>query len=309
VAGDDAVDRLYGLPLEAFVAERDALAKELRADGRREEANGVKALRRPTVAAWAVNQAVRTQRPAAEELWAAGDELIAAQGALLEGRGDARALRAAADRETAALDALVDAARGLLTGSGRDLGEATIERVRETLHAAAVESEAREEVAAGRATRERAHAGLGGFEAAAEVPAPPRPSSAPERGVGREPGRPALGGRARRGRRAAPAAEPERAADRRADAARERAERQAAEREEAERRRAAARQVAEAERGLRAADDAVAKAQRAAERAAERLEAARAAAAEANAALDAAGERRREAAAALDRARAERRDG
>src|SRR3954447_8139768 len=56
---DEDVDRLYGLPLEEFVAERDALAKRLRADKRREEADAVKSLRKPSVAAWAVNQVLR----------------------------------------------------------------------------------------------------------------------------------------------------------------------------------------------------------------------------------------------------------
>ena len=60
VAADDA-DALYGLPLDAFVAERDALAKRLRTDGRGGDADEVKALRKPSVAAWAVNQVVRSQ--------------------------------------------------------------------------------------------------------------------------------------------------------------------------------------------------------------------------------------------------------
>src|SRR5919202_1193584 len=170
MAADDA-DDLYGLALEAFVPERDALAKRLQAEKRRDEAAEVKALRKPSVAAWAVNQAVRSQPKAARALWDAGDALIAAQDDLLAGRGDAAALRAAADGERGALDALLDAARGLLTSEGRDLGEATLERVRETLHAAAIDPEARAEVAAGRATRELAHAGLGPF--GASVPRAP----------------------------------------------------------------------------------------------------------------------------------------
>ena len=64
----DAADDLYGLPLDAFVPERDALAKRLRAEGRRDEAAEVKALRKPSVAAWAVNQAVRSQPRAARAL-------------------------------------------------------------------------------------------------------------------------------------------------------------------------------------------------------------------------------------------------
>src|SRR6478735_552820 len=168
MAADDA-DALYGLPLDAFVAERDALAKRLRADGRRGEADEIKALRKPSVAAWAVNQVVRSQPKPARALWKAGDALIAAQDDLLAGRADAARLRTAVEDERAALDALLDAARGLLTGEGHDLGDTTIERVRDTLHAGAIDAEARDEVAAGRTVRERAHAGLGAFGAAPPV--------------------------------------------------------------------------------------------------------------------------------------------
>jgi hypothetical protein len=93
-APDDAVDRLYGVALDEFVPARDALARELRDEGRRGEAAAVKALAKPSVAAWAVNQAVRTQRGAARELWRAGDDLAAAQAAVLEGRGSGADLRA-----------------------------------------------------------------------------------------------------------------------------------------------------------------------------------------------------------------------
>src|SRR4051794_1826730 len=176
MAADDP-DHLYGLPPEQFVPQRDARAKRLRAEKRRADADEIKALRKPSVAAWAVNQAVRSQPQAARALWDAGDALVAAQEDLLAGRGDAAGLRAAADGERAALDGLLDAARGLLTGQGRDLGEGTIERVRETLHAAAIEPATREDVAAGRATRERAHSGLGGFAEVA-MPTTPAPRTA-----------------------------------------------------------------------------------------------------------------------------------
>src|SRR5918912_1357922 len=185
MAADDA-DDLYGLALDAFVPERDALAKRLRAEGDRAAADEVKALRKPSVAAWAVNQAVRSQPKAARALWDAGDALIAAQDELLGGSGDAAALRAAVEGERAAVDALVDAARGLLTSEGGDLGEATLERVRETLHAAAIDPEAREEVAAGRATRELAHTGMGAFGASVARPVAPR---APRAAATQEPAR------------------------------------------------------------------------------------------------------------------------
>ncbi|HEX2106001.1 MAG TPA: hypothetical protein VHF51_20285, partial [Solirubrobacteraceae bacterium] len=235
----DEADELYGLPLDAFVPERDALAKRLRADGRRDEANEVKALRKPSVAAWAVNQAVRSQPSAARTLWQAGDALIGAQEDLLAGRGDARALRAAADAEREALDELAGAAAGLLTSEGRDLGEGTLERVRETLHAAAIEPDAREDVAAGRVVRERAHAGLGGLGFGADaIQAPPAPrrTRAPE---------PAERHKPASKRAAEPAAKAKRGtakADAKADAA-ERRLAEAARREE-ERREAAEREAA-----------------------------------------------------------------
>ena len=103
-APEAAVDRLYGLPREEFVAERDALAKQLRADGQRDEATAVKALPKPTVAAWAANQAVRSQKRAARELWKAGDALAKAQEALLAGKGSGPKLRAAAEAERAAVE-------------------------------------------------------------------------------------------------------------------------------------------------------------------------------------------------------------
>jgi hypothetical protein len=239
-APDDAIDRLYGLPLDAFVAERDALAKELRAAGQRDEAAAVKKLAKPTVAAWAVNQALRTQTKAASELWKAGDALAAAQDAILAGKGSGADLRAAAERERAAVEPLVDAARGLLTASGGDLSETTIERVRQTLHAGAIDPEAREEVASGRATRERAPQGLFGGEATVATPAP-APAS--------------------RARKAEPAAKPKR------DAAAAKREREQAARE---RKEAAAR-----ERARKAAEQRVAKAEKAVATAAERVEAAR----------------------------------
>jgi hypothetical protein len=112
------VNDLYGLPLDRFVDARGELAKALRGDGRREEAKEVAGLRKPSVAAWAVNQLVRTQRAAVGELLAAGDALRDAHAELMAGRRDPAGLRTASERERAAVDVLLDAARGLLTSEG-----------------------------------------------------------------------------------------------------------------------------------------------------------------------------------------------
>jgi len=169
------IDDLYGLPLDRFVPERTALARELRNAGERERAGEVAALKKPSVAAWAVNQLVRTQRTAVAELLDAGDALRSAQDDVLAGRGDARSLRAAVDGERTTVEALTDAARGLLTSEGEELSATIIERVADTLHAAALDDEARERVREGRLERELRHVGLGVMgspDATARAPAP-----------------------------------------------------------------------------------------------------------------------------------------
>ena len=245
-APDDAVDRLYGLPLDEFIPAREALAKELRSEGRREEAAHIKKLAKPTVAAWAVNQAIRSQAKAARALWKAGDDLAATQEAVLGGKGSGADLRSAAENERAALDPLVAAARGLLSGSGDELSETTIDRVRETLHAAAIDPEARDDVAAGRATRERAPQGLFG----GGIAAPPAP-----RGRARSTEPPAEKPAAR-GRSATKRSAEDRAAQaerkREESAARKREREEAAAREKA--RKEAAVRVTRAERALAKAE-------------------------------------------------------
>ena len=174
---DVDVDDLYGLPMDEFVPARSALARELRNAGHRDEAAQVAALRKPSVAAWAVNQLVRTQRRAVAELLEAGDGLRAAQDDVLAGRGDARSLRVAVEQERTAVDALTDAARGLLSSEGQELSDAMLGRVSETLHAAAFDDEAREQVRDGRLERELRHVGLGtaAFAGGSTTPARPAP--------------------------------------------------------------------------------------------------------------------------------------
>ncbi len=152
---------LYGVARERFIPERAAVVKALRGDGRREEATRVAGLRKPSVAAWAVNQLTRTQRAALTDLFAIGDELSRAHADLLGGRGDPGAVRAATERERDAVDVLTRAAGGLLTGDGHELSSATLARVSDTLHAAARDEQARDQVRAGCLERELRLVGLG----------------------------------------------------------------------------------------------------------------------------------------------------
>jgi hypothetical protein len=276
-APDDAVDRLYGLPRENFIGERDALAKELRAGGRRDEAAAVKALAKPTVAAWAANQAVRSQKRSARELWKSGDQLSAAHDAVLAGKGSGAKLREATERERAAVERLVDAARGLLSAGGADLSEATIERVRETLHAGAIDSAAREEVAGGRTARERAPQGLfGGGEDVFAVAAP-KPAAKAKAEPKPEPEPKAKSDR-RDGAAARKLEREQAAAQKRDEAAARKREREEAAARERER-KAAMERVVKAQRALAQAQERTAKA-------AERLEEAQAGEREAGDALE-----------------------
>jgi hypothetical protein len=151
----DPIARLYGLDLEDFVGERDALAKRLRADGDRDGAAAVKKLAKPTRAAWAVNRLVRDRPEEVEALVAAGATLAGAQEQLLDG-ADAGVLRGAAEAARALVDALAEEAP--VDGAARD-------KVRATLHAATVDEDVRDEVAAGQVTKERSASGFGGLEA------------------------------------------------------------------------------------------------------------------------------------------------
>jgi hypothetical protein len=233
---DEGLDRLYGLPLDGFTPARDELAAELRSQGEREAAAEVKKLRKPSVAAWTVNQLARAHRREVDELLAVGKDLRAAQKKALGG-GGAEAMRDVTVRRRRAVDRLVDRAQQLLTESGHGTSRATLDKVEETLTAATVDEESAAAVRSGRLTRELAPPS--GFELLGEAPPPavkPRAKQARQ-----------VPGRASRAREQARAAE---------EAA-----------EEAD--REARRLEREAERARREAERARQKADRAAERARE----------------------------------------
>jgi hypothetical protein len=267
------IDRLYALPLDEFVKARDELARSLRSADRRDDATTVKGLRKPTVGAWALNQAVRTRRDDLRELLEAGEALREAQERLLAG-GDRAELRDATERERELVSRLGDAAVAIGGEAGRS--GALEPRVRATLHAAALDEGVREELAAGRLVREREPIALGSL-AVGEPESPSGPAKRAAAGRARAEPRRARRGRGRaRGedpdaeraeqlaelkdrvgeaREAAEAADSELAdAEREAADARERADAAAAERKEAERaERDARKAVKEAERAERAA--------------------------------------------------------
>jgi hypothetical protein len=147
VAVDEIMDRLYALPPEDFTTARNAAERELRHAGEREQADRVKALRKPSAAAGAVNRLVRSHRGQVEAFLDAAAKLRDAQ---FSGQGD---LGAAAQAERVALEELVD------------LGG---ESVRASLQAAAVDDEIARDLLAARLVREPEPAGFGTLLAYAE---------------------------------------------------------------------------------------------------------------------------------------------
>ena len=184
LATELAGDELFGLPPEEFVAARDEVARRLRREGDAEAARRVKALRRPSLSAWAVNQLARSRQQALEGLLAAGERLRAAHQAALAG-GDAAELRAATRAEREAVAGLVSAALDRLREAGHPTTETTRDRIAATLHAAAASPEAADLVRHGRLTADLDPSGFGA--------APGGPAAVPGRPAAAASGRPAAG--------------------------------------------------------------------------------------------------------------------
>src|SRR6476469_5060022 len=66
---------LYGVAPDEFVAARNTLAKQLRADKRRDEAEVVARLRRPPQSAWALNLLARTNPTSIDDFLTAAERL------------------------------------------------------------------------------------------------------------------------------------------------------------------------------------------------------------------------------------------
>jgi len=142
-----APEELYGLPLEEFTSARDALAKELKAAGRTEESAEVKSLRKPSLAAWALNRVAREQAAAIERLRAAGVDLREAQHEAMS--GDAGRLREAGRALAEEVNRVVALAADVLRAAGRPVSAAQQEKIVATLRTAAVDDEAGDALARG----------------------------------------------------------------------------------------------------------------------------------------------------------------
>src|SRR4051812_4272509 len=135
---EDPVAELYGLPLNDFVSGRDALARELRRAGEKEHAAEVARLKRPSVAAWAVNQLARRNLKELDLLLDAGHRLRTGQEEALKG-GDRGKFEAARGDHERAVRELTAAARELLGGERGTASDQMLASIERTLRYASID--------------------------------------------------------------------------------------------------------------------------------------------------------------------------
>jgi hypothetical protein len=172
MALSDDIDALYGLPLDEFTPARNDLARRLRGEKEREDAAEVAGLRKPTAAAWVVNQLVRERPDEVRALLSAANEIRAGSE-----DGDARF--------RTSVDGLARSAREILAASGRTSSDQVIQEVVTTLRAiAATEPEALE---TGRLTQGREASGFDALAGGAPKLGPRREKPRPAREEARRP--------------------------------------------------------------------------------------------------------------------------
>ena len=130
---EDQVDALFELPLTAFTGARNDLAARLKRGGRADDANLVKALAKPSVSAWAVNQLYWKHRDEFDRLLAAGQHFRQAQTSHSSGR--VVDMRESLDARREALSRLSDLAAVVLRDAGHNPTADTLHRITTTLEA------------------------------------------------------------------------------------------------------------------------------------------------------------------------------
>jgi hypothetical protein len=130
---EEDVDALFSLPLSEFIGARNALAVRLKKAGRGDEADQVKALAKPSISAWAVNQLYWQHRKVFDQLISTGQRFRKAQTA-----SKVADIHEALDSRREALSHLSDLATTLLRDAGHNPSPETVHRIATTLEALSV---------------------------------------------------------------------------------------------------------------------------------------------------------------------------
>ena len=233
---DSVIDELYALDPSEFTARRDQLSAQARQEGDRALAAAVKAMRRPSAAAYTVNLMARVNAEEIDRLIDLGGRLREAQAAL-----SGEELRALGRQRSQLVAGLAQEARRAARDAGHPISEATEREVQATFEAALADERAGAAVRAGRLVKALERQGMDPVELEGAVAGPDggsgRPASTTRAGTSTRPG--AGGGR----KPAARAEEREAAEDAAARAEQREAAEEAAARAEEEARRCEGRRA------------------------------------------------------------------
>lgn len=143
---DATADELYALPLERFIEQRDAAVRAAKRDDPA-AAKAIQALKKPSTAAWLLNQLVRAKADEVSSLLDLGAALRQAQSRL-----EGAQLRDLSTQRRQAVNALVREARHLAARLLKPASESVAREVEQSLEAALASPDAARLVESGRLT-------------------------------------------------------------------------------------------------------------------------------------------------------------
>ena len=146
---DDPIDALFRLPLTEFIGARKELTARLKKTGYTDEAEQVKALAKPSISAWTVNQLYWGYRDEFDELISTGQRFRKAQAS-----GKMVNMREALDARRAALAELSDLATDILNEAGHSPSLDVLRRITTTLEALSSLGSFSDDTAPGRLTQD-----------------------------------------------------------------------------------------------------------------------------------------------------------
>jgi hypothetical protein len=161
---DAELDRLYGLPLDEFTKARNELSARVKKSGEPDTAAEVKALPKPSVPAWAVNQLARTRKRDVRALLDAAERARSGKAK--------KTLRDALDEQREALQRLTNEGRKLLEAERGAAPDAMVQRIASTLRAAASDPAAAELLERGRVHEDLEPAGFEALAGLVDAKAP-----------------------------------------------------------------------------------------------------------------------------------------
>lgn len=152
----EAMQDLYAVGPDEFMATRSRLVADAKAASDKAAATEIGRLRKPSLAAWAVNLTAREAEDVVADLVDLGERMRSAQSRL-----DAAALTGMRKERDATVEVYVRAATRAVSDAGRSLSPAAQQEVRATAIAALADERASAAVTSGQLTRSLSYSGFG----------------------------------------------------------------------------------------------------------------------------------------------------